>query len=406
MVQHVQNADIADPTGEGSPMKSPIAALALFGTLAAGSAWAQSDSQGGAQPAGTPSPNSAAGPNATNGSVNAPGAGQVYSATSALPEPTPVNELKAPSIPLPDEPIEPYLLTKDVGPFMVLAKVFRGPMSDRMALALVKELRSEYQLPAFVLRTKDYPGKSMIRGVPPTARSEVLMADIGMPEKIRTFDEAAVLVGDEKTLADSMKLLNRVRKLNPKCLEGMPKMFPWRTGLCYAVRTTNPYAPAQTLYPKTFDRLVVQMNGGLRSIAHCPGRYSLQVAEFTGRSAYQFGNQDLLPHTLPNLRTSPLRTAATDAEKMADQLAKDRDVARLGQPIFVFHDRNGSRVFIGSFSSGNDPAAAQLRDALMKLAVPLSDRKRSRQALDTMIVPAIALTDVGQLKSKIQPSGS
>jgi hypothetical protein len=383
-------------------MKSPIAALALFGTLAAGSAWAQSDSQTGAQTTGAPSPNAAAVPNPNNARAVGPGGGPIYSATSALPEPTPVSELKAPSIPLPQEPIEPYLLTKDIGPFMVLARVFRGPESERMALALVKELRGEFRMPAFILRTKDFPGKSNIRGIPPTARSEVLVGETGMPEKIRTFDEAAVLVGDEKTLADSEKLLHRVRKLNPKCLDAMPKLFPWRTGLCYAIRTTNPYAPAQTLYQKTFDKLVVQMNGGLRSIVHCPGRYSLQVAEFTGRSAYQFGNQDLAPAYQLNVRTSPLRTAAADAEKMADQLAKDKDVARLGQPVFVFHDRNGSRVFIGSFSSERDPAAAELRDGLMKLAVPLADRKRSRSALDTMIVPAIALTDVGQLKNKLQ----
>lgn len=263
-------------------MKSPLAALALFGTLAAGSAWAQSDSQGGAQTQGVPSPNSAAFPNINNARASSPGDARVFSGTAALPEPTPVSELKPPTIDLPKEPVEPYLLTKDVGPFMVLARVFRGPESERMALALVKELRSEYQLPAFILRTKDYPGKSMIRGVPPTAHSEVKVANIGMPEKIRTFDEAAVLVGNEKTLADSEKLLHRVRKINPKCLEGMPKLYFWRTGLAYAIRTTNPYAPAQTLYQRTTDKLVVQMNGGLRSIINCPGRYSMQVAEFTG----------------------------------------------------------------------------------------------------------------------------
>jgi hypothetical protein len=382
-------------------MKSPIAALALLGALATGSAWAQTDNRGGAPTTGAPSPGAAAAPGPQNARVPGPENAPVFSATSALPEPTPVSELKPASVALPQEPVEPYLLSKDIGPFMVLARVFRGPDADRMALALVKELRAEYQLPAFILRTKEFPHKSMIRGVPPTARSEVKMADIGMPEKIRTFDEAAVLVGDEKTLADSEKLLHKVRKINPKCLEGMPKMFPWRTGLCYAVRTTNPYAPAQTLYQKTRDRLVVQMNSGLRSIINCPGKYSLQVAEFTGRSAYQFGGQELVAN-LPSVRTSPLRTAAADAEKMADQLAKDRDVARLGQPIFVYHDRNGSRVFIGSFSSERDPAAVQLRDALMKMAVPLADKKRSRAALDTMIVPAIALTDVGDLKSKLQ----
>ena len=87
---------------------------------------------------------------------------------------------------------------------------------------------------------------------------------------------------------------------------------------------------------------------------------------------------------------------------MADKLSKDRDVARLGQPVYVYHDRNSSRVFIGSFSSERDPAAAQLREALMKLAVPLADRKRSASALDTMIVPAIALTDVGVIKTRMQ----
>ncbi len=387
-------------------MKSPIAALALFGTLAAGSAWAQSDSQVGAQTQGAPSPNSAGLPSANNARPASPGDGRVFSGATALPEPTPVSELKPPTIDLPKEPVEPYLLTKDVGPFMVLARVFRGPDAERMALALVKELRAEYQLPAFILRTKDYPGKSMIRGVPPTARSEVQMPDIGMPEKIRTFDEAAVLVGNEKTLVDSEKLLHRVRKINPKCLEGMPKLYFWRTGLAYAIRTTNPYAPAQTLYQRTTDKLVVQMNGGLRSIVNCPGQYSLQVAEFTGRSAYQFGGQEFVAQSLPNVRTSPLRTAAADAEKMADKLAKDPDVARLGQPVYVYHDRSSSRVFIGSFNNERDPAAAQLREALMKLAVPLADHKRSSNAVDTMIVPAIALTDVNAIKTKMQKTDS
>jgi hypothetical protein len=179
-------------------------------------------------------------------------------------------------------------------------------------------------------------------------------------------------------------------------------LYFWRTGLAYAIRTTNPYAPAQTLYQKTRDKLVVQMNSGLRSVVNCPGRYSLQVAEFTGRSAYQFGRQEFTVQKLPNLRTSPLRTAAADAEKMADKLAKNPDVARLGQPVYVYHDRTSSRVFIGSFSSERDPAAAALRDAMLKLAVPLADRKRSSAAMDTMIVPALALTDVGVIKTKIQ----
>ena len=132
---------------------------------------------------------------------------------------------------------------------MVLARTFRGPDAERMALALVKELRNDYKLPAYILRTKDFPGKSLIRGTPPTVPSNVMAPDVKMPEKIRTFDEAAVLVGNEKTTADSEKLWREVKKIDPKCLKGMSSPFGWRHGLSSALRTTNPYVPAQLLSP-------------------------------------------------------------------------------------------------------------------------------------------------------------
>ena len=187
---------------------------------------------------------------------------------------------------LPNDPIEPWLLKKENGPFMVLAKTFRGPDCERMALALAKELRGKYGLPAYILRSKDFPGKSNIRQVPPTAEPGVVQANIRVPEKYRTYDEAAVLVGNEKTEKDSALLLHEVKKIKPDCLNAMPSMFKWREGLSTALRTTNPYVPAQYLYPRKSDRLVVQMNQTSRSIANCPGRFSLQVAEFSGRSTF------------------------------------------------------------------------------------------------------------------------
>jgi hypothetical protein len=381
-------------------MKSPIAALALFGTLAASPVWAQSLFQ--------PPASRSTLPNAplpsTSGALDnsAPKDGKVYPG-SALPEPTPVHELRPPTVELPNEPIEPYLLSKENGPFMVMAKTFRGVDAERMALALVKELRNEFHLPAYILRTKDMPGKSLIRGTPPTAPNELMAPDIKMPEKIRTFDEAAVLVGNERTLADSEKLLKHVRKIKPKCLDGMSSMFPWRTALCYAYRTTNPYAPAQTLYPRAKDRLVIQINSGHRSIVNCPGRYSLQVANFAGRSEYQIGAQSQqFQISAPDLRKSPLYTAHDNAEKMAQKLANDPDVRRLGQPVYVYHDRTSSQVFVGSFNSEKDPAAIEAHDQLLKLAVPLMNKKRPGGGLDIMIVPANALTDLAPIKAKFQ----
>lgn len=381
-------------------MKSSIAKFALFGSLAVTSAWAQSPSQAPA-PGGNARKSPFFSPRDPGGTITqTSGGGQkVFPSATSLPEPTPVEELKAPSIELPDEPIEPWLLTKENGPFMVLAKTFRGPESEKMALALAKELKGKYNLPAYILRSKDFPGKSNIQGIPPTADPLVTQANVSVPEKYRTYDEAAVLVGNLKTLKDQEVLLHQVKKIKPDCLNGMPHLFKWREGLSMAIRTTNPYVAAQNLYPHKHDKLIVQMNQGSHSIAHCPGRYSLQVAEFTGRSTFNEKDERFLG--IVNLKKSPLATAADDAERLAAKLAKDPDIQRLGQPIYVYHDRRASRVFIGAFNAEKDPAAVHVRDSLVKLAVPLMDQKRSTH-IDQMIVPAGMLTDLSDIKANFR----
>jgi hypothetical protein len=288
---------------------------------------------------------------------------------------------------------------------MVLAKVFRGPDADRMALALCKELRQD-GFPAYILRTKEFPMKSYIRGTPVQAPSETMKNAIKQPERIRTLDEAAVLVGDEKTLQGSEDLLHRVRKLSPKCLEGMPVLWKWREGggLSRAIRTTNPYVPAQWLFPKTPDRLIVQMNSGPWSIANCPGHFTLQVAQFTGRSTFDIYGQGMSTFKdIINPTSSPLQHAHADAERLADRLSKSLEIRQLGQPVYVYHDRTSSRVFIGSFNLAEDPAAVAVREGLLQAASKISTSRdwRGRPVQDQMIAPATYMTDVDELKRTI-----
>jgi hypothetical protein len=217
-----------------------------------------------------------------------------------------------------------------------------------------------------------------MRGTPPTVPSEVMAPDIKMPEKIRTFDEAAVLVGNEKTLAGQEKLWREVKKLKPKCLQQVSKPFLWwGGGLSTALRTTNPFVPAQNLFPQAIDRMVVRTGAGLHSIANCPGRYSLQVADFSH--------------------------AGDAAERLAERLSKDPEFRRLGQPIYVYHDRKTTKVFVGSFDDPHDPAADALRSQLAQDATALATKdKKGRAARDAMVVPAIALTDLSELKAMLK----
>jgi hypothetical protein len=393
-------------------MKRKIAAVTLCGCLAGGSAGAQAPSTGtpptSRMPA-APSPSPALSPTppgAGAGTPAASGGPQTYSAAD-LPGPTRDEDLRPATIALPDDPLEPYLITKTNGPFMVMAKVFRGPDADRMALALCKELRQDFALPAYILRPKEFPMRSYIRGTPVQAPSETMKSAIKQPEKIRTLDEAAVLVGDEKTLQGSEELLHKVKKLRPKCLEGIPVLFRWREGggLARAIRTTNPLIPAQWLYPKSPDRLIVEMNKGPRTIANCPGHFTLQVAQYTGRSTFDIYGQGMAPFTkILDPASSPLQSAHDDAERLADRLSKSPEFQRLGQPVYVYHDRTSSRVFVGSFALADDPNAKVIRDELLKIAATATATRdwRGRTLTDQMIVPAAYLTDARELKQTVR----
>jgi hypothetical protein len=315
---------------------------------------------------------------------------RVFPAGTSLPGPTPLDQLKPATIALPNDPIEPWLLTKDVGPFLVLAKTFRGPEAERYALALAMELRRDHGLPAHILRTKDFPMGSNIRNVPPTAPAYLKKSQLTHPEKTRTYDEAAVLVGDEKTLDDSEALLKKVKWIRPKCLNEVPGIFGHREGLSAARRTTNPYVPTQNIYPgRKKDRLITQMNSGPRSIFHCPGRYTIQVAAFSGRTVLNPGDKDVRFFEKSWLSNSPLRTAADDAEKLAEALAKDKEVQKTGFQPYVYHDRTSSKVMIGAFTDPKDPNAVRLRETLIKIAVPLADRNHG-----LVMAPAPGLTDL------------
>ncbi len=381
-------------------MKAHFAAIALVSALAAPAVRAQEPAPrtrsglfGGGR-ASAPAPRT---PPAKQGAPAAPSEkvdAKVFPANATLPTPTPPDQIGPATIAMPTEAIEPYLLTKDAGPFMVSAKTFRGPESDRYALALAIELRRDHGLPAYILRGKTFAGKSNIQGIPPTAPPGVPQGRLGDPEKTRTYDEAAVLVGNEKTLDGSEALLHRVEKINPKCLDEMPSPLHWRKGLSGAFRTTNPYVPAQNLFPRKNNTMVKQMNSGPHSIYTCPGRYTLQIAEFGGRST--FNPQDGRFHDLGSLKSSPLVNAASDAEKLANALAKDPEVRRTGFQPYVYHDMTSSKVMIGAFQSPQDPKAPQLRDSMLKLAVPLQGRKVTQQ----VIVPAPNLTDIKELTSR------
>ena len=59
---------------------------------------------------------------------------KVFPASASLPTPAVPDPNMRSNLALPDGPVEPFLLTKDAGPFLVIAKTFRGPDAERSGL--------------------------------------------------------------------------------------------------------------------------------------------------------------------------------------------------------------------------------------------------------------------------------
>jgi len=115
----------------------------------------------------------------------------------------------------------------------------------------------------------------------------------------------------------------------------------------------------------------------------CPGPYTIQVAEFTGRSGI---NESESQFDKRMEKLSPLKTAHDDAEYLADVLSHYSAWIG-GQRVYVYHDRTSSKVLIGSFRSSDDPE-------LRAVAKRLVDEVPPEVAQDKRIKHPLPLTTV------------
>ena len=117
-----------------------------------------------------------------------------------------------------------------------------------------------------------------------------------------------------------------------------------------ALITRNPLLPDEffQLTPRDNDELkfVIDLNRD-KSIEHsvldCPGRYTVRVASFYGRSANDVGSAGKL--SAAEEASDLLVHAALQAHKMTQALRKK------GVEAYEYHDKYGSYVMIGNFDT-------------------------------------------------------
>ena len=265
------------------------------------------------------------------------------------------------------DPEKEYTLTKDNGPWMIMASSFSGDGAQQQANELVLELRRRYKLEAFVHEMEFELGETGGRGID----------EYGNPLKwkYRRGDEVreiGVLVGDYAAVDDpeAVETLRKIKYSRPDCLKldkdkktnqslgalrDIQKTI-WKTvgsddkkdkgPMGHAFITPNPLLSREEYVPKGLDPVVVKMNKGLEnSLLNCPGRYTVQVATFTGKVVTDQSEIAMIQNGEKKIDGSRLEEAAQKAERLAKALRLK------GWEAYVFHERCASIVTVGSFNS-------------------------------------------------------
>ncbi len=202
------------------------------------------------------------------------------------------------------DPQKTYALTEKNGPWMISVCSFSGDGAEQQARELVLELRKRYKLPAYRYVKKFDLGK------------ETYGAGIdrfGNPQKMKyargsQLQEVAVLAGNYPTVDDpeAQEMRDKLKFYEPECLKLAPNKKTTRTlaalrwfqkevlpagdenkkkgPMGQAFITTNPLLPKEYFAPTGLDDLVIKANDGVTNcLLDCPGKFSVQVAHFTGK---------------------------------------------------------------------------------------------------------------------------
>lgn len=268
------------------------------------------------------------------------------------------------------DPGQPYNLTKENGPWTIMACSFSGDHARDEAHALVIELRKRYKLAAYVYQKEfDFGDGTYGRGID----------RYGQPLRMRyqrgdEVTEVAVMVGDYPAVddPDAQRTLQKLKYLRPECLkldvgkkttrslaglrliqqtvlaDGNEKKE--RGPLGHAFVTTNPLLPKDYFAPKGIDKFVVALNENVpNDLLNCSGKYTVQVATFRGKVVMKPSEIEELEHG------GRMKNSLVEAGEMAEKLTEA--LRMKGYEAYVFHDRTSSIVTVGNFDSVGTPRA-------------------------------------------------
>jgi hypothetical protein len=303
------------------------------------------------------------------------------------------------------DPNNSYPLSEQNGPWMIMAATFASsPGRDEMetqklrqeaaaqAQELVYELRKHHKLDAYTFLRRPNPADATVQGRGVDRQGRPLRMQY---QRQPVGEEIAVLIGNYTAVdsPDAERDLKVVKDIEPKSLHlaelhkqgrsTYQQLAGWRLSQKTVTpqqfkaanaqqawqflknlqinNTTRQYGPMGSAFisrnpmlPKEqqgpfVDKVVYDMNKEVRySLLDCPGKYTLQVATFTGSVIVDQKRIRDLEKGQGKLN-SRLEDAALKAHKLTEALRVK------GYEAYEFHDRCASIVTVGSFDSVGTP---------------------------------------------------
>lgn len=264
------------------------------------------------------------------------------------------------------DPTKDYLLTPEVGPFVICVKGYTGPNARTLAHTLVIHTRRQ----GYAAYLFDRSAEARREAEEMLKQRYASAPELAKRRKIRIEENWGVLVGGYRDLESASKDVEKVKKLSwddlaktkldivPDSRDGkLYAVSPY----AYAFATRNPLVPAPKADPSAPDPAWKDLNAGRPyNLLKCGKSYTLAVKQFAGVNVVQ-----------PRSAFSPLTEAlwGKSGETLDASARQAEEVARFLRSYhkldaYVLHTRGASIVTIGAFDGPEDKEMLRMQQTL------------------------------------------
>jgi hypothetical protein len=272
------------------------------------------------------------------------------------------------------DPNKEYVITPEAGPWMIRAAVYVGEEARQKAHELILEIRSRYNLPAYVM---NYGEEERRKRQMEMEELRKKFPDRHIPLRTtRIQDQCAVLVGGYKTMDEARSALKGIKQLKPSS-ERLMDLFTrerpvadnpdkavvegtYVSPFLNSFVVPNPTVPRQREVKSDYPFYKKLNEYESLSVLKCRKPWTMVVAKYQGAQMIQSTSapSGFLDKLWGNNTGEALEASGHNAHNLADALCK------LGFEAYVLHTRWGSVVTVGGYDRPDDPQMRQVEEAL------------------------------------------